>query len=173
MDAHALLRQAVESAAPRLAAMSDAAASRPRHAGAWTPRQIIGHLIDSACNNHGRFVRAQATEGLTFPGYDQEAWVAAQRYDEAPWGELVALWRAYNLHLARIIAAIPADVLTRIRTEHNLDAIAWRTVPRDQPVTLGYFVRDYVGHLENHLTQILEDYVPLSFERSGPGGRTT
>ena len=31
-------------------------------------------------------------------------------------------------------------------------------------------VRDYVGHLENHLTQILPDYVPVSFERESSGG---
>jgi hypothetical protein len=45
-------------------------------------------------------------------------------------------------------------VLEQLRTKHNLDEVAWQTVPRDKPVTLAYFVRDYVGHFEHHLAQI-------------------
>ena len=59
MSAAARLAEAVERATPRLLALSDAAASTPRAAGKWSPKQVIGHLIDSASNNHGRFVRAQ------------------------------------------------------------------------------------------------------------------
>jgi hypothetical protein len=164
MDVHELLAQAVETAAPRLAAMTDDESRRPRSADAWSPREIVGHLVDSACNNHARFVCAQLGDDLVFPGYDQEAWVDAQRYDEAPWTDLVALWRAYNLHLARVVAAMPSEALTRPRARHNLDEIAWRAVPRTEPATLEYFVRDYVGHLENHLRQILPDYEPRSFD---------
>lgn len=153
-----LLRLAVEKASPALLAMSDEQSLHPRKPGAWTPRQIVGHLIDSACNNHGRFVRAQSSDDLVCTGYDQEAWVAAQRYDEAAWSDLVSLWRAYNLHLARIIAVIPSDALTRPRAQHNLDQVGWRAVPRTQPATLDGFIRDYIGHLENHLSQILESH---------------
>ena len=163
MSANELLRIAVETATSRLRALSEADSMKPRRAGAWSPKQILGHLIDSACNNHARFVRAQLQDDLLFTGYDQEAWVAAQRYDEASWPELVELWRGYNLHLARIVAAIPAEILTRSRARHNLHQLAWRAVPETQPVTLEYFVRDYVGHLENHLTQILPNYQPVSF----------
>ena len=158
-----LLRLAVEMATPLLVAMTEEESLRARQPGAWTPRQIIGHLIDSACNNHPRFVRAQFIDDLVFTGYDQEAWVSAQRYDDAAWPDLVTLWRAYNRHLARVIALIPADVLARPRVKHNLDQLAWRQVPRDQPTTLEYFIRDYIGHLENHLTQVLADYSPVSF----------
>ncbi len=166
-----LLRRVIEVATPQLIGLPDDETSHPRRPGAWTPRQIIGHLIDSACNNHGRFVRAQRTDDLVCPGYDQEAWVSLQHHADAPWGELVTLWRSYNLHLSRIIAAIPDDVLTRPRREHNLDKVAWRPVPSSQTVTLDYFVRDYIGHLENHLTQVLPGYQPLSFARSSSVSR--
>ena len=62
----------------------------------WSSKQIVGHLIDSAANNHLRFVRAQTINDLMCPGYDQEAWVDAQRYDEESWTNLVQLWSAYN-----------------------------------------------------------------------------
>ena len=41
-----------------------------------------------------------------------------------------------------------------MRREHTLDRIAWETVPRDEPVTLAYFVRDYINHLAHHLRQV-------------------
>ena len=115
----------------------------------------MGHLVDSASNNHQRFVRAQFQNDLVFAGYDQDAWVAVQQYHEAPWAELVAFWRLFNLHLARIMEAAPeATRLTR-RDRHNLDVIGWQTVPRDRPATLEFFMSDYVGHLKHHLRQIL------------------
>jgi hypothetical protein len=135
--------------------MDDDTSGRHPAMGKWSPREIVGHLIDSASNNHQRFVRAQFKDDLVFPGYEQDAWVAAQRYDDAPWRELIALWAAFNRHLARMMAAVPQDVLTKARRVHNLHQIAFRTVPQDQPATLDYFMRDYVAHLEHHLKQIL------------------
>ncbi|MDQ3907305.1 MAG: hypothetical protein M3268_03060, partial [Acidobacteriota bacterium] len=90
-------RRTVETYAPRLAEMSDGAASR-RLGGeeSWSAKQIVGHLIDSAANNHRRFVLAQSKDDLVFDGYAQEDWVRAQRYDAEPWPQIVELWRAYN-----------------------------------------------------------------------------
>jgi hypothetical protein len=100
-------------------------------------------------------VRAQFTDDLVFPGYDQERWIAAQRYDDEPWPALVDLWRAYNLHLAPVIDHIPADILTQSRPAHTLDTITWQPLQSDQPATLEYLVRDYLGHLLDHLQQLL------------------
>jgi len=148
------LREAVEAATPRLLALSDEAAAAAPSPGKWCPKEVVGHLIDSASNNHQRFVRARFTDDLVFPGYEQESWVAAQRYRSAPWAELVELWRLFNLHLARAIEAIPPSVRQAPRRRHNLHEIAWKLVPADQPATLEYFLLDYVGHLRHHLGQI-------------------
>ena len=66
------LRDALAAAEPRLRAISDADSARPRAPGKWSPREIIGHLIDSASNNHQRFVRASLQDELVFDGYEQE-----------------------------------------------------------------------------------------------------
>ena len=149
------LRSVVERSTPALLTLSEDASAQYPAPGKWSPREILGHLIDSASNNHQRFVRAQVQGGLVFTGYDQDAWVNAQQYQHAPWTELVTLWRAFNLHLARVMAAVPDAVRTRVHQRHNLDEIAWQTVPAEEPATLDYFMSDYVRHLEHHLRQIL------------------
>ena len=122
--------------------------------GRWSIKEIIGHLIDSATHNHHRFVQAQFTEDLAFPGYVQDDWVKRQRYQDSPWPALATLWAGYNEHLMHLVRAIPAAVLTRPRANHTLDQIAWRPVPRDQPATPAYLIEDYVEHLDHHLGQV-------------------
>ena len=148
------LAATVIAAAASLATMSDESAARRPGPGKWSPKEVIGHLIDSAANNHQRFVRAQLQDDLVFPGYAQDAWVAAERYRDAPWQNLLTLWRAYNLHIAWLMAAVPDEVRLRERRQHNLHELAWQPVPAATPATLDYFMRDYVNHLHHHLRQI-------------------
>lgn len=148
------LRSVVERASLLLEAISEEESHRHPAPGKWSPREIIGHLIDSASNNHQRFVRARFQDSLVFAGYDQEAWVKVQGYRDAPWPELVSLWRTFNLHIARVMELTPREERERSRVEHNLDQLAWKPIPRDQPATLDYFMSDYVAHLKHHLTQV-------------------
>ncbi len=148
------LIEIVEAASQRLLDLPETQREAPGSSGAWSAKQVLGHLIDSAANNHPRFVRAQFIDDLLFPGYDQEAWVQAQRYEDEAWPALVELWRAYNRHLAHVLAHIPEAALKRPRHPHTLDKIAWKTVPAGQPATLEYLARDYIGHLNAHLEQL-------------------
>ncbi len=115
--------------------------------GNWSVKEIVGHLVDSASNNHQRFVRLQVADGLTFPDYsqDNDAWVAIQNYQEVPWDDLLALWRYFNLHLARVIRTV---------NERCIDHI-W-VVDEDTSITLGALMIDYLRHLKDHLQQIRE-----------------
>lgn len=142
---------------PVLRAIDEAASRRAPAPGKWCPRELVGHLIDSAANNHQRFVRARflgAQDGLVFPGYDQDAWVDAGHYREAAWAELVELLRLFNLQLARVLETTPAALAAPLHARHNLDQIAWRSVPATQPTTLAYLAADYVGHLRHHLAAL-------------------
>lgn len=148
------LRSTLASESIRLLAISDDAAAIRPSPGKWSPKEVVGHLIDSATNNHGRFVRAQLSDDMVFEGYEQDGWVRVQHYNDRAWMDLVSLWRAMNTHIAGVVERISPDSLSRQRTRHNLDQVGWNTVPRDQPVTLEYFVRDYIAHLKHHLGQI-------------------
>jgi hypothetical protein len=133
----------VDAATERLQRLGEREASEPRAPGKWSPKEILGHLIDSASNNHQRFIRAQLAQTLRLPGYEQERWVVTQRYREQPWLDLVQLWSWYNRHLAHVIAAIPENC------RHTSCEIG-----SDPPVTLAHVALDYVGHIQHHLRQI-------------------
>jgi hypothetical protein len=137
-------KRTISESYDRLMEFSDAESAKPISGGKWSRKEIIGHLIDSASNNHQRFVRAQMAESHSFPGYEQESWVARQGYKDEAWQDLALLWKSYNQHLAHVISCIPEDDLSLSCTVANGD-----------PVTLGFIVEDYVNHLKHHLNQIL------------------
>lgn len=147
-------RETIVSATAHLKDITPEQSRRVISSDDWTPIEILGHLVDSAANNHQRFVRAQFTDDLVFPGYEQEGWVSVQKYRDGSWPDLIQLWSSYNLHLLHVVSVIPANVLTKGRQNHNLDQIAFKLVDKDESTTLEYFIRDYVEHLRHHLDQI-------------------
>ena len=147
------LRRALEEATPRLLALGEASRT-PRAPGRWSPREIIGHLVDSASNNHQRFIRGQFQDDLVFAGYQQDDWVRAGDYRNAPWDELVSLWRTFNLQIARVMEHTPEPIRLRAVGRHNFDRIGFRTLAPGEPATLDFLMEDYVRHLEHHLRQV-------------------
>jgi hypothetical protein len=138
------LRAVIGAVEPRLAQLNpDEVGSKP-DPREWSKKEILGHLIDSAVNNHQRFVRAVYGVAADFPPYDQEAWVRIQRHNERPWPALVALWSAYNHHLSHVIECIPEDA------ESSLCNIGSKEL-----VPLRFVAEDYLRHLHHHLKDIL------------------
>lgn len=150
-------RHTIVSATARLRDMSDAQSSRKNAPDEWSAKETLGHLIDSAANNHQRFVRAQFTDDLAFPGYEQDQWVNSQKYRDESWPEVIQLWNSYNLHLLHVASVIPEDVLTKARSRHNLDQIAFNLVDKNEAATLEYLIRDYLDHLRHHLDKIFAE----------------
>lgn len=151
----AKLRGVIGEAANNLSGLSDVSVADKPNPDKWSKKEILGHLIDSAANNHRRFMIAQTKNDLIFSGYAQDQWVEYQDYQHADWTELVSLFVAYNHHICRVIDNIPTGVLRRQLTDHNLHLVAFRTVPQGEPTSLAYFIDDYIGHIEHHLKQIL------------------
>jgi hypothetical protein len=140
----ARLATLVEEIPPRLLQLAEAQASAPAPGMRWSRKEIIGHLIDSAGNNHQRFVRAQYQPKMSFPRYVQDQWIAAQGYGERPWPEIVELWRQFNRHLLHVMRRVPASAFGNVCV-----------VAEDEPSTLGHHMVDYVDHMEHHLRQAL------------------
>ena len=150
----ASLRAAVDEGLALFRGISEDRAARRPSPDAWCAREVIGHLIDSACNNHRRFIINQDADRLIADPYEQEAWVARQRYAETPASELVATWAAYNRQLARVIEAMPDVVLNRGRGPAAGHRFSYIEVPPTESVTLRDLVEDYAGHIRHHFTQI-------------------
>lgn len=109
--------------------------------GKWSKKEILGHLIDSATNNHQRFVRGQFEE-LPEIRYDQNKWNEFSFHQQIGSRQLIEFWTSYNKQLIEIIKRIPDENLKReVRVGENL-------------FSLEFLIVDYVKHLEHHLDQI-------------------
>jgi hypothetical protein len=127
-----------------LAGFPEAESERRPSPERWSKKEVVGHLIDSASNNHQRFVRGQLAGGQDFPRYEQEGWVRVQGYQSARWGDLIDLWRAYNTHLLHVARGMTAESRRAICR-----------VGGGAEVTLEWLFGDYVDHLEHHLRAML------------------
>src|SRR4026209_2837953 len=136
------LASVVAHALPLLSAIPEDAASKKPAPNKWSKKEILGHLIDSAANNHQRFMRLQLQAEISLPGYDQDDWVRLNCYQQRTWNEIVTLWSAYNRHLASVIESLDDSALGHV----------WHSPDGD--VTLEFIASDYVRHLEHHLAQI-------------------
>jgi len=139
------LIELVQAYSTRLSVLDEQTVKGKRTPDSWSIQQVVGHLIDSAANNHQRFIRAQEGESLTFPKYDQNHWVNAQNFDACSWQQLIEFWQLYNMHLAHVIRQIPDS---QMRTKC--------TIGSNEPVSLSFLIEDYLAHLKHHLNKISE-----------------
>lgn len=140
------LSEVVNSAVPLLKAISSKAAIVHPSPGAWSKKEIIGHLIDSAGNNQQKFVRMMQGNNLEFVRYDQDSWVKLQRYNYADWHQLIDLWFLCNIHLAHIITFVMPD---KLQNKITIEGVG--------PFTLEFVMKDYIEHLKHHLKVALPD----------------
>jgi hypothetical protein len=144
MNLAAKFSQTIDSAYTRLDGITDTQAEQPYRPGGWTRKQVLGHLIDSCVNNHVRIVRCVLEKGYKGPRYEQEGWVAIHGYDDLPWNTLVAIWRAHNTVLGRVVQHIPQEALA-----YDVEVID------DGSMNLHDWVLDYLQHMEHHVEDIV------------------
>lgn len=138
-----VLKGTLDTELPRLRAISEHDAG-VKPGAAWSRKEELGHLIDSASNNHLRFVKAALEPEFHGPSYDQKGSVAIHGYQESSWYDLVEFWRQYNTLLTRVIARIPDGKLNTLCR-----------IGDGSPVTLQFVIEDYVAHMHHHLDHIL------------------
>jgi hypothetical protein len=148
LHAAARLQTLTSDLPPLMLAMTDEEFNARPAPGKWSKKEILGHLIDSASNNHQRFVRIQY-QHEPYVVYHQNEWVNIQDYQGEPRELVISLWQAYNRHIAHIITRIPEERYERTgntgKEEKNI-------------VTLKWLVEDYLAHMEHHLKAIVPGY---------------
>lgn len=132
---------------PKLLSLPEEVITQRRNHQNRTIKQLLGHLIDSASNNHQRMIRLQYNDNLTFPDYtqDNDRWIAIQDYQHADWRNLVLLWESFNLHLIHLIRSMDKSTLQNTWTDFE-----------GNKVTLGDMIKGYPWHLNLHINDIKE-----------------
>lgn len=142
-DLAVLLRQTIERELPQLRAVTDERSALAPQPGKWSPKEELGHLIDSAANNHIRFVVASMDGEFAGRGYAQDECVSAHAYRDLPWQDIVELWYRYNSLLAHLVERMPE---TRMENRCRIGS---------GEMTLRFVIEDYVNHMQHHPDHIL------------------
>ena len=144
---------------PLLLSLSEEQVNVRRNSQNRTVKMLVGHLIDSASNNHQRMVRLQYAPRcghsmpntemgmLVFPDYtqDNDLWIQLQDYQHEDWQQLVTLLNLYNRHICHVIRSVDETKLNNFWIDYE-----------GCRVTLAAMIRGYVKHLNLHFGQIHE-----------------
>jgi hypothetical protein len=104
----------------------------------------LGHLCDSATNNHHRFIKVQfEKQPFVITPYAQNNWVAIQDYQSMSVDDIVRYWNSLNGHIVKVISKIPDFKLAYLCQ-----------IDDNQCITLSELILDYLRHMEHHLMQI-------------------
>ncbi|HYV04713.1 MAG TPA: nitroreductase family protein [Blastocatellia bacterium] len=136
------LRSLITAVPTRLRRIGDEQAAVKSRPDSWSKKQELGHLIDSASNNHQRVVRAQAEAGLILPGYDGDRWVELHGYQDRGWQELIDQWQVGNRQLLAAAQSAPDASWSNAATVAG------------EEQTAGFVMADYVRHMSEHLRHI-------------------
>src|SRR4051812_30863276 len=102
LSAYSRLKEILQNVFAKLSAISEESASQKSNPKKWSRKEILGHLIDSASNNHQRFVRLQIDNEIGLPTYKQDEWIVVEKWQQKSWEDISALWKLYNEHLLHI-----------------------------------------------------------------------
>jgi hypothetical protein len=143
MQALTLLRSLLDQVPARLGKLPAGNVDLKPAPSKWSPKEELGHLLDSAANNHQRIVRAQLEDAPAMPGYDGDHWVELHAYQRRPWPELIERWRVLNQQLLAAAEAVPDAAWSRTCT-----------IGDSKPLTLKFVFEDYLRHMIHHLRHI-------------------
>ena len=144
---------------PLLLSLSEEQVNVRRNSQNRTVKMLVGHLIDSASNNHQRMVRLQYAPRcghsmpntemgmLVFPDYtqDNDLWIQLQDYQHEDWQQLVTLLNLSTRHICHVIRSVDETKLNNFWIDYE-----------GCRVTLDAMIRGYVKHLNLHFGQIHE-----------------
>lgn len=143
MSVAARFKTAIAEAEQVLSGVTEELAVQPARPGGWLRKEELGHLLDSAQNNHQRIALAAIQGEYTGAEYAQNAWVALHGYRTMEWAEILAFWKTRNQMLHRVIANIPEERLS-----------AQVRIGDSPAMTLSAWIDDYLQHMAHHVAQI-------------------
>ena len=120
----------------------------------WSRIEVIGHLIDSAQSNLRRFVVGQYEATPPHIIYEQNFWVTANAYQQAPIDTVITLWILMNHRIATVLSQMEEKNYEKQcdtgRGEQSLHSLIW-------------LAGDYVKHMKHHLNQVVPGSYPVTY----------
>lgn len=108
----------------------------------WSPKQELGHLIDSCSINIQRFVRAQEMPSQSQLVYSQNHWVNACNYANRSADEILQTWHVFNRQLLEILKAMPETALQNVFMNGS------------ETISLRFIIEYYFQHLAHHASHL-------------------
>ena len=131
----------------RLLSGLDNAAALARYApGKWSIKEMLGHLNDSERIFSYRLLRISRGDPTPLPGFDQNPYVEAGRFDDRPVTDLLGEFRAMRLSTVALASGIPPEAWTK------------RGVASDNSVSARALLYIIVGHVAHHLQVLRNRY---------------
>ena len=123
-----LERQLGETLAP-LERLDDDAARHRYAPGKWSVKEMVGHLSDTERVFAYRLLRMARGDATPLPGFEQDDFVAAARFDERGIGELIDEFRSVRAATLALLRGLTPDELARTGTASGFPftarSIAW------------------------------------------------
>ena len=129
-----------------LGPLDDRAALARYAPGKWSVKELLGHLNDSERIFGYRLLRIAREDATPLPGFDENAYVPAGRFDERPLRDLMAEFRAVRLATVALVSGLPSASWTRMGQASGKQISARALI---------YII---VGHVVHHLGVLRERY---------------
>ena len=131
----------------RLLSTVDDRAALARYApGKWSVKEVLGHLTDAERIFSYRLLRIARGDATPLPGFDENTYVPAGRFDERPLRALLAGFRAVRLSSLALVEGVPST--------------AWseRGAASGEVITARALAYILVGHVTHHLGVLRDRY---------------
>jgi hypothetical protein len=112
--------------------------------GKWTPKELLGHIIDTDRIMAFRALCICRGEQAALPGFDQDSYMAAVNFNKIPLEDLLDDFELERKSLLSMIRLLPEAAFYR------------KGIANDTTISVSALLHIIVGHTAHHL-QILND----------------
>jgi hypothetical protein len=114
--------------------------------GKWSVKEVLGHLSDVERIFAYRLLRISRGDQTPLPGFDENAYVPAGRFDSRPLRSLMAEFRSVRQSTLTLVQGLPAECWTN------------RGEASGNPVTARALAYIIPGHVSHHLGVLRDRY---------------
>ena len=145
-DAMAALRSQAATTPRLLSGVNESRALFRYAPGKWSVKEVLGHVIDGERVFGHRALRFAREDRTPLPGFDENTWVPAARFDSRPLADLVADYVAVRTATLALFSSFDEATLLR------------RGIANGAEVSVRALAHIIAGHELHHVSLLRERY---------------